>query len=91
MTDEAKKTMGECVESFLSLALTHPEKPPKTQRAERENQMQIIGFNRAQEALRDILRECGKTPRCRELAEVRHEDQIKPMMAGGGLRLWVAS
>ena len=82
--------LEECVRAFLDLAVVHPEKPPKTQRAERENQMLILGYNQAQEQLRTILAHPGKTTTVRAVAEVRNDEQQRPMTVGNR-KLWVAS
>lgn len=83
-------TLTEIVEAFLGLALLPPDKEPRTQRDARDNQMLIIGFNRAQENLRTILSTHGRTKRERELADVRNEQQQQPMDMGG-IKVWVAS
>lgn len=98
MTDEDKrppKNAEEAIEAFLGIAMVHPEKEPKTQRAQRENEATIIGFNRAQETLRDILGQVeGRTKqaeRAQKLADVRSENQRKPMEGPGGMRIWVVN
>lgn len=86
----ARLSLEDCVRNFLDIALVHPEKPPKTQRAARENEMLIVGYNRAQENLRTILEQHGRDKRVRAIAEVRNENQRKPVRMGG-VDLWLAS
>lgn len=81
-------TLEEVVDGYLQLALLHPENEPKTQRAQRENQAMIVGYNRAQETLREILRRHGATADVRALSEVRSEKQQRPMKVGDQ-NLWV--
>ena len=88
---EHPMTLEESVEVFLRLVMQHPEKPPKTQRAERENTMLILGFTRAQETLRSILEHHGADEATRALAEVREDGQQRPMEGPGGIKMWVAS
>lgn len=90
MTDVKNLTLAQCVEGFLTLALLEPDEPPKTQRAQRDNRMQVIGFNRAQETLRRIIAVHGNSDEVRKLAEVRNEDQEQPIDGPGDLKLWVA-
>jgi hypothetical protein len=77
------------IRAFLEIALVHPAKAPKTQRAERDNTMMIIGFNRAQEDLRSLLAAHGVNEAARSLAEVRSENQQRPIDVGGH-KTWVA-
>jgi hypothetical protein len=88
---DASLTLDEAVRAFLQLTMLEPEKPPKTQRAQRENRMLIIGFNRAQETLRSILEQHGADDATKVLAEVREEGQQRPMDGPGGIKMWVAS
>lgn len=89
MSDPQPLSLEEAVKAFLELALLHPEKPPKTQRAQRDNSMTILGFNRDQETLRSILEAHGDTPEVRALAEVRTDGQVKPFQVGDR-KMWVA-
>lgn len=82
--NERPFTLGEVVEAFLSVALVEPEKPPKTQRAQRENRSQVIGFNEAQETLRAILAEHGYDT----LAAVRSDRQTCPLEVDG-IKVWL--
>lgn len=87
----SRLSLEECVRAFLELAMVPPEKPPKTQRAQRENQAIILGFNRAQETLRNILELNGK-PSAAKLADVRSEKQQRPHRMGDGpdsANLWM--
>lgn len=90
MTDVKNLTLKQCVEGFLELALLEPDKPPKTQRAQRDNRMQVIGFNRAQEALRHILMTNGNSDQVRKLSEIRNPNQERPIDGPGGIKMWVA-
>jgi hypothetical protein len=81
----SRESLTKAVEIYLELAALHPEKEPKTQHAQRDNQMIIIGFNQSQEALRNILDQTGH----KKLAETRGEGQQQPMKMGNS-RLWVA-
>lgn len=87
---EKKLTANEAIRAFLQLALLPPEKLPKQQYRQRENQAQIIGFNRAQEALRQILKEHGAGEDLKALAEVRADGQQVPIQVGD-LKAWVMS
>jgi uncharacterized protein with von Willebrand factor type A (vWA) domain len=82
-------SLEDAVTAFLQLASLPPEKPPKTQRAQRDNSMMILGFNQAQEALRTILGAHGANDDVRALAEVRSDGQQKPMVVGDR-KVWVA-
>jgi hypothetical protein len=90
MTEPTTLPLDEIVRQFLTCALIEPEKPPKTQRAQRENRMLVLGFNRAQENLRTILANLGDTDEVRALADVRTEQQERPLDIGGQ-KVWVAS
>lgn len=79
----------EILSAFLSLVMKHPEKPPKQQYRQRENSATILGFNRAQETLRDIIKNHGATEELRQIAEVREEGQQQPIEGPGGGRMWV--
>lgn len=81
-------SVDEAVRAFLQIAMLHPEKAPKTQRAERDNSMMIVGFNQAQEALRSILKAHGETVSVQDLGEVRADGQQRPLEVGG-LKAWV--
>lgn len=84
-------SLEECVRAFLGLAMLPPEKEPRTQRAQRENQAMIVGFNRAQEMLRNILELNGR-PSAARLADVRAEGQQRPVKMGSGpgaANLWM--
>lgn len=72
------------VEEYLRLVCAHPEKEPKRVRDQRDNTMLILGFNKAQETLRQVLEQTGH----RALAETRSEGQRQPEMIGDQ-RLWV--
>ena len=78
-----------CIAAFLGIVVSHPEKPPRTKRAERDNKMMILGFNQAQEALRTILREYGRTESVAALADTRAKGQIKPTQMGD-TNIWIA-
>jgi hypothetical protein len=82
--------LEQIVREFLAIAMVHPEKPPKTQRAQRDNQMLIIGFNQAQEALRTLIAAHGYSKATKAIADVRSYDQQRPLEVGG-LKAWVAS
>lgn len=82
-------SLEKCVQAYLELAMLPPEKPPKTQRAQRENEAIIIGFNRAQETLRKILATHGQSKATKALAETRAEGQRQPMKGPGGISMWV--
>lgn len=82
-------SLEDCVREYLSLAILPPEKAPRTQRAQRDNEMLILGFNRAQETLRSIL--ASHAHDAKALAETRHPDQRRPMEGPGGIKLWVAA
>lgn len=90
MSDPTPMPLDGCVTAFLELAMLPPEKAPKTQRAQRENAMMIVGFNRAQETLRSILAAHGQSKQTKALAEVRNEKQQQPMVGPGGIKMWVA-
>lgn len=81
--------LSEIVRAFLSISLMEPEKPPKTQRAQRENRAMVIGYNRAQEDLRTLLSVYGAADDDVALASVRDDKQVKPMKGPGGTNLWV--
>lgn len=89
MSDERRNlTLAEVVQAYLELALVPPEKPPKLVRDQRQNDSIILGYNRAQETLRSILRNHGIDETTRALAEVRSEGQQQPINVGG-LKVWV--
>lgn len=89
VTDINDMTLEECIKGFLELTMLEPEKPPKTQRAQRENRMLILGFNRAQEALRTILKTHGVDETARALGKVRRPGQEQPMEGPGGMKMWI--
>ncbi len=89
-TDRQVLTLEDIVRSFLGLAMLHPEKAPKTQRADRDNSMTILGYNQAQEQLRTILSHHGETEEIRALAETRADGQQRPMEGPGGIKMWIA-
>lgn len=70
-----------CVEAFLELVISPPEKEPKQQYLQRENAAEIRGYNKAQEQLRGIL-ELNGTEGAVKLAEIRAEGQIRPIRIG---------
>jgi hypothetical protein len=82
--------LEQIVREFLAIAMVHPEKPPKTQRAQRDNQMLVVGFNQAQEALRTLIAAHGYSKATKAIAEVRNDQQERPIDVGG-LKAWVAS
>lgn len=82
--------LEQIVREFLQVAMLPPEKQPKTQRAQRDNQMLIIGFNQAQEALRTLIAAHGYSKATKAVAEVRSDAQQRPLEVGG-LKAWVAS
>lgn len=86
----APLNLEQIVREFLQVSMLPPEKPPKTQRAQRDNQMLIIGFNQAQEALRTLIAAHGYSKATKAIAEVRSESQQRPLDVGG-LKAWVAS
>ncbi|HTE60416.1 MAG TPA: hypothetical protein VK631_08685 [Solirubrobacteraceae bacterium] len=90
MSDPKPMPLDECVKAFLELAMLPPDKAPKTQRAQRDNTMLILGFNRAQETLRSILERHGQSKQTQALAEVRSDDQQRPLEGPGGIKMWVA-
>lgn len=81
-----KQSLTTAVTAFLELSMQHPEKEPRTQRAQRDNTMIILGFNKAQEALRQVLEQTGH----KQLAEVRAEGQQQPTKMGD-TNLWIAA
>jgi hypothetical protein len=85
----AKKRIGleQCVRGFLSLTITPAEKTPKRLRDQRDDEMQMLGFNHAQEMLRGIL-ELNGTPTASALAEVRADGQLRPERVGN-INFWV--
>lgn len=83
-------SLEECVRAYLSLVMKPPEKEPKRVRDQRDNRMLIIGFNRAQEALRTILEHHGATDEIAALADVRKDGQERSIEIGG-TKAWVAS
>lgn len=92
MTDERprrkpKLSLEECVTAFLELAMLPPDRTPRTQRAQRENDMIIHGFTRAQEMLRNILELDGK-PSAAKLKDVRNPDQRRPTRIGD-MNVWL--
>ncbi len=82
--------LAEIVTAYLGLAMVHPEKAPKTQRAQRDNDMLVLGYNQAQEALRTILANHGVDDATQALADVRNEKQQRPVAGPGGIKMWVA-
>lgn len=72
------------VEDFLGLVFTYDyeaaKKKPGVQR-EREIEAEIRGFNKAQEALRELIARYGTDPNI-ELAEVREKGQREPEWIG---------
>ena len=87
--DGRNMTLAEVVDAFLDLAMVPPEKPPKTQRDQRENRLMIQSFNHAQETLRTILEHHGIDEATRALAEVRNDKQQRPIDVGG-TKVWLA-
>lgn len=83
-----KLTLEECVRAFLGLVWEHPVVEPKTQRAQRDNEMIIHGVNKAQETLRGILETHGRTAKVREVAEVRKKGQQRPTEMAG-MKVWI--
>jgi len=82
--------LEQIVREFLSIAMVHPEEQPKTQRAQRDNQMLVVGFNQAQEALRTLIAAHGYSKATKAIAEVRNDRQERPINVGD-LKTWVAS
>lgn len=79
-------SLQDAVKCFLEIVIKEPYKQPKTQREERENRREIIGYNKAQETFRQILEQSRK----KDLSEVRKKGQEKPMIFGDGkTRLWI--
>lgn len=87
-TPPQQLSLAAIVEGFLSLAMVAPEKPPRTQRDQQANRAMIVGFNRAQETLRQILADHGRAPSTKALAEVRADGQERPMRLGDH-NVWV--
>lgn len=81
-----KPNLSECIATFLELSFEEPEKPFRTMRDARDGAMQVVGFTRAQEALRSILSQGQQAPR--RLADVRTDAQLKPMEMGK-TKLWI--
>lgn len=76
------------VEEFLSLTLSPPEKyPTMSQAKQREIDREMVGFNKAQEKLREFIALAG-TDAIQDLADVRDDRQIRPTLIGG-LRTWM--
>lgn len=80
----SKLSLTEAVEAYLGLVCDHPEKEPKRLRDQRDNTMMILGFNKAQETFRHILKQ-SKYP---NLAEVRQDGQRRPEKLGDQ-DLWI--
>jgi hypothetical protein len=89
MSDK-RLTTDEVVRAYLDIALVPPEKAPRTQRDARDNDMLILGFNRAQETLRTLLATYGADDATRALADVRNDKQRRPMKVGD-TNVWVAA
>jgi hypothetical protein len=82
-----KRGTAACVEGFLELVCTPPDGiEKKGQRKQDICSAEIMGFNRAQETLRDVLRLNG-TPTAAKLSEVEAEGQNRPQRVGG-VRMW---
>ncbi len=74
------------VAAFLDIGFLLPEKPPKRVRDQRDNEMLVQGYARAQETLRTILERYGYPT----LAEHRHPESQRPMEMRGLGKVWVS-
>jgi hypothetical protein len=75
MAGETKQTAAECIADFLKLRMVvtrDPEVKKVTNRLEEQVRAEVVGFERAQDAFRQMLREHG-TPVTAALADVRYE------------------
>lgn len=85
MKDGKPETLDEIVKAFLEIALgydgDHPV--PKQEYRRREGRAMMIGYYRAQEDLRSILKHCG----FEALSKTRSPKQEQPEEIGG-MRLW---
>jgi hypothetical protein len=78
------------VEEFLGLVFSYDYSSSKKKigvQREREIEAEIRGFNKAQEALRDLVRIHG-TDAIHHLADERADGQVEPQMVGN-TRLWI--
>lgn len=76
------------VEEFLSLTLSRPEGYEKmAEYKRREIDREMLGFNKAQEKLREFIA-LGGTDAIQDLADVRDDRQIRPTLIGK-LRTWM--
>lgn len=81
-----RQSLPKLVEAFLTMAPRFPEgKISKTR--ERELDMERLGFCKALEKLRELIAVYG-TDAIAELADVRHEDQLRPHNLAG-MRNWM--
>lgn len=78
--------LSKLVTAFLTMAPKYPE-GRISQRRERELDMERLGFCKALEKLRELIAIYG-TDAIAELADVRHEDQIRPHNLAGS-RNWM--
>lgn len=77
-------------EEFLGLVFTYDYSASKKKigvQREREIEAEIRGFNKAQEALRDLIKVHG-TDAIHYLADEREDGQVEPQMVGD-TRLWI--
>lgn len=81
-----RQGLAKLVEAFLTMAPRYPE-GKISQRRERELDMERLGFCKALEKLRELIAIYG-TDAISELADVRHEDQIRPHNLAGS-RNWM--
>jgi hypothetical protein len=81
-------SLEKCVRHFLEEAIVPPEGIEKKSQAKQNicNQ-EIISYNKAQERLREIIA-MGGTDAIADLAEVRDENQRRPVMIGN-MRAWM--
>lgn len=76
------------VEEFLSLTLSRPESyEAMSERKQAEIDREMLGFNKAQEKLREFIALAG-TDAIADLADVRDDRQIRPTLIGT-LRTWM--
>ncbi len=84
-----KRSLKYCVEGFLELVISEPEKMPKQEYRCREIHAEMRGFNKAQEHLRGIL-ELNGTDAAAALSEIREDGQMRPERHGK-FNLWMVS
>lgn len=81
-----RQSLPKLVELYLSMKLSDPE-GKKSKTRERELDMERLGFCKALEKLRELIAVHG-TDAIAELADVRHESQLRPHNLGS-FRNWM--